>query len=271
MNTVRSALIWASIAGLIVAWLPVMAVSRLFERDPARYRTGLLFRRLGAAMTRVNPYWDVRLEGDYPEDPRRPYVVVSNHQSLGDIAVISRLPWEMKWVAKAELWRLPVVKWLLKMSGDIPVDRRDPHSRASVISRARHYLRHRCSVMFFPEGTRSKDARVRRFQTGAFRLAIDAGAPVLPVAVDGTSEAIPKHGWRFGQQIVARVRVLPPVPTAGRAPEEAAALAEEVRQLIVAQLAAWRGASPEDVDAEAPALPLPQRAAGSVEESTKSL
>jgi 1-acyl-sn-glycerol-3-phosphate acyltransferase len=261
MDTVRSALIWAAIASLIVLWLPLLAVVRVFDRDPALYTTGRLFRRLGAAMTRVNPYWDIHIEGPFPADPRHPYVVVANHQSLGDIAVVSRLPWEMKWVAKAELWKLPVAGWMLRMSGDIPVRRHDPQSRTAVITKATRTLRNRCSVMFFPEGTRSKDARVRRFQAGAFRVAIEAGVPVLPIAVDGTSDAIPKHGWRFGERIAARVRVLEPVPTAGLSGEDAPALAEAVRQRIIAQLAAWRGASPADVDA---------LAEGGGEESAKS-
>lgn len=249
MNAVRSALIWAAIALLILLWLPMMAVSWVFDRDPARYRTGRLFRLLGVAMTRVNPYWNVELEGRYPDDPRLPYVVVSNHQSLGDIPVISRLPWEMKWVAKASLWKLPVVGWMLRQAGDIPVDRGDDASRSRVIERARSVLRRHCSVMFFPEGTRSRDGRVRRFQAGAFRLAIAAGVPVLPIAVDGTMDALPKHGWKFGERITARVAVLDPVPTEGLTAADASELAEAVRQRIVAQVAAWRGTPPEAADA----------------------
>jgi 1-acyl-sn-glycerol-3-phosphate acyltransferase len=278
MDTVRSALIWAAIVGLIVIWLPLLAVVRLFDRDPARYRTGRFFRQLGVAMTRVNPYWNIELEGHFPEDPRRPFVVVANHQSIGDIAVVSCLPWEMKWVAKAELFRLPVAGWMMRLAGDIPVDRGDAQSRRRVFWRARRVLERRCSVMFFPEGTRSKDARVRRFQAGAFRLAIEAGVPILPVAVDGTSDAIPKHGWRFAQRLRARVGVLELVATTGRSPDDAVALAEEVRQRIVGQIAAWRGTSPESVDAYAGGPPrdgikedeLRPGTGGAVEESAKS-
>lgn len=248
VNAIRSALIWLAIGGLILLWLPLLAVVRLFDRDPVRYATGRLFRGLGAAFTRVNPFWRIEIEGDLPEDPRQPFVVVSNHQSLGDIAVLSRLPWEMKWVAKAELFRLPVVGWMMRMAGDIPVNRTDPASRAAVLQRARRVLANRCSVMFFPEGTRSKDGVVKRFQAGAFRLAIDAGVPVLPIAIDGTHDAIPKHGWKFGDGITARVRVLPPVDTGAYDPQDAARLAEDVRQRVVDQIAAWH----------APAAPLAQ-------------
>ncbi len=265
MLAVRSLLIWIAIGTLILVWLPLLLVVRLFDRDIARYRTGRTFRRLGAAMTRVNPFWTVHIEGDLPENPRHPYVVVANHQSLGDIAVISRLPWEMKWVAKAELFRLPIAGWMMRIAGDIPVDRGDLRSRALTIKRALAVLHRDCSVMFFPEGTRSRDARVRRFQTGAFRLAIEAGTPVLPIAIDGTSHAIPKHGWKFGEQIEARVSVLPPVEAQGYEIDDAPALAETVRQQIIEQIAAWRQVDPAAVDALAATTepdspePLPQR------------
>lgn len=257
MDTVRSALIWAAIVTLIVIWLPLLAITWVFDRDPARYTTGRLFRRLGAAMTRVNPMWQIELHGENPEDPRNPYVVVANHQSLGDIAVISRLPWEMKWVAKAELFRLPFAGWMMRLAGDIPVDRQDPSSRSAVIKRASRVLRNRCSVMFFPEGTRSKNARVRRFQTGAFRVAIANGVPILPIAIDGTSNAIPKHSWKFSERIAARVGVLDPVPTTGMSLEDAPRLAEEVRQRVIAQIAEWRGVRKADVDALAGGRPEP--------------
>lgn len=270
MKTIQSALIWAAEATLLLLWLPLLAVVRLFDRDPARYTTGRVFRFLGNLMTRINPLWHIQIEGDFPADPRLPYVVISNHQSNADIPVISRLPWEMKWVAKAELFEVPVVGWLMRLAGDIAVDRRDPKSRAHVLIAARRTLRDRCSVMFFPEGTRSRDGRVRPFQSGAFRLAIDAGVPILPLAVDGTRDALPKHGWRFGNAIEARLCVLPPVPTAGLGPDDADALRDHVRNVIIAQIAAWRGASPESVDAlERPADPAPETPQNGVEETAK--
>lgn len=240
MNTVRSVLIWLAIAVLILIWLPLLAVIRIFDRDPARYTTGRVFRRLGAAISRVNPFWQVRIEGDIPENMRLPYVVVSNHQSLGDIPLLSRLPWEMKWVAKAELFKIPVVGWMMRLANDIPVDRGNPASRARVLLRASTVLADRCSVMFFPEGTRSKDGNLRPFQPGAFRLAIETGTPILPIALDGTMKAIPKHGWKFGDRILARVRILPPIDVNGYSTDEASALAEDVRNRINAQILEWR-------------------------------
>ena len=270
MKTIQSALIWAAEATIILLWLPLLAVVRLVDRDPAHYVTGRVFRFLGNLMTRVNPLWHIQIEGEIPDDPRHPYVVVSNHQSNADIPVISRLPWEMKWVAKAELFEVPVVGLLLRMAGDIPVDRRDSKSRARVLLAAKQVLEDRCSVMFFPEGTRSRDGRVRGFATGAFRLAIDENLPILPLAIDGTRDALPKHGWKFGNAITARLRVLPPIPTDGLGPDDADALSDRVRQAIIAQIAAWRGASPDTVDALAPAPDAAKISAPSgVEETAK--
>ncbi len=188
---------WGAILVLMVLWVPLLALLRVFDRDPAHYRTGRWFRRLGMAMTKVNPAWHIEISGETIENPRYPYVVVSNHQSSADIPIISCLPWEMKWVAKAELFKAPLFGWLLRLAGDIPVDRTNKRSGAKVLIKGRQYLRDRCSVMFFPEGTRSRDGRVHPFTDGAFRLAIKAQVPVLPLAIDGTQDALPTHSWKF--------------------------------------------------------------------------
>ncbi len=248
MKALSSALSWVAIAAIVVVALPAVALVRLFDRDPARYATGRVFRWFGSTITRVNPAWTVRITGDLPPDPRRPYVVVSNHQSNADIPLISRLPWEMKWVAKKELLAVPLLGWEMTMAGDIPVDRRDPESRARVLVRARDMLAKRCSVMFFAEGTRSRDGRVKAFQDGAFRLAIESGVPVLPLAVDGTMDALPKDGWVFSRA-TCRVHVLTPVETAGMTVNDVSVLRERVRRQIIAEVASWRGVPFAEVDA----------------------
>ena len=268
MRSIESALAWTGIVLLLIVWLPMLAVVRLFDWRAPHYATGRLFRRVGWAITKVNPAWKVTVTGELPADPRLPYVVVANHQSNADIPLVSTLPWEMKWVAKKELFQIPVAGWMLRMAGDIAVDRKDPDSRASVMRRARAVLAQRCSVMFFAEGTRSRDGRVRAFRDGAFRLAIDAGAPVLPLAIDGTASALPKHGWRFGEAD-CRLHVLPPVPTEGLGEGDVAALRERVRSAIVAHIAMWRGVAPDAVDATADAA-APSEAGVAVENSAKS-
>ncbi|MFO8098761.1 MAG: lysophospholipid acyltransferase family protein [Salinibacter sp.] len=241
--------VWFAIGTIFVLWVPVMAVARLVDRDPAHYYAGYTLRIMGRLLTYVNPFWQIELEGPFPDNPRNPYVVVGNHFSQADPPIISHVPWEMKWVAKKALFDLPVSGWLLRLSGDICVDRRDKKSRAAVLSTSHEYLEKRCSVMLFPEGTRSRDGRVHRFSDGAFRLAIKADVPVLPIAIDGTHEALPKHSiWFDPNPEPIRVKVLPPVPTEPYALDEARALQRHVRARIIAQIAEWRGTSLREVD-----------------------
>lgn len=246
MRVLASIWIWVATVTMMAVWLPLLATVRLLDRDPVRYRTGRWFRRLGASMTHVNPLWRIQVDGVAIDNPRLPYVVVCNHQSLADIPIISRLPWEMKWVAKAELFSVPLAGWMLKLAGDIRVDRTSQRSRAKVMIDAANYLKQRCSVMFFPEGTRSRNGNVRPFNVGAFHLAIKTGVPVLPLVIDGTSDALPKKSLLFSNPGPIRLRVLPPVPTDGLEKGDAQALCDQVRGQIIEQLEAWRAGNVED-------------------------
>jgi 1-acyl-sn-glycerol-3-phosphate acyltransferase len=249
LATLRSIWIWFATGSLFVLWVPVLAVSRLFERDPIRYRTGLLFRKLGATMSKVNPLWQLDIVGERISDMRRPYVVVSNHQSHADAPLISNLPGEMKWLAKVELFRMPIVGWLLKMAGDIPVDRGNKRQAAEVLIAIGNYLKQKCSVMVFPEGTRSPDGRVHRFNEGAFRIAIKEQVPILPLAIEGSRDCLPKHSWKFGDPANIVLKVFPPIETVGLTAKDSDALCERVRQLIITQIAEWRKMPTDEVDA----------------------
>jgi 1-acyl-sn-glycerol-3-phosphate acyltransferase len=248
LSSLRSIWVWCSVVVLVLLWLPLLTVIRVFEHDPVRYRTGLWFRKLGRAISRVNPAWDVHLEGEKVPDPHRPYVVVSNHQSLADIPIIANLPWEMKWVAKIELFKIPVVGWMMRLAGDIPIDRGSPQSGTRMLLTALRYLQNNCSIMFFPEGTRSLDGRVGRFHDGAFHIAIRAKVPVLPIVVEGSRECIPKHTWKFGKGARVRLKVLPAVNTAAMNENDEPGLKDTVRGMIISQLAEWRGVRPAEVD-----------------------
>jgi 1-acyl-sn-glycerol-3-phosphate acyltransferase len=199
-------------------------------------------------MTKANPTWNLVISGERVDNPRNPYVVVSNHQSFADIPLISHLPWEMKWVAKKEIFKVPVVGWMLRLAGDIPLDRQDRRSGARMLMSAVRYLSLHCSVMFFPEGTRSPDGRVGRFNDGAFALAVKAKVPVLPVVVEGSHNCLPKRSWKFGPPQTIRLTVLPVVETAGMTLEDVPDLRDQVRNVIIAQVAEWRGVDRAMVD-----------------------
>jgi 1-acyl-sn-glycerol-3-phosphate acyltransferase len=244
-QTVLSIWTWLVLVSCVLLWLPLMAVVRLVTAplDRGRYAVGYLFRQIPVVVAAVNPLWRFRCAGTMPSDPRRPYVVVSNHESFVDILLISHLPWEMKWLSKAELFRVPVLGWLMWLAGDIPIKRGFGPSAVEAIAKCREALANRVSVMIFPEGTRSTTADLLPFKDGAFRLAIDAGVPVLPLALHGTSTALRKHDWRFGRS-TAVVRVLDPIDTAGLTPDDVPALKERVRSAIVEARAVLAAASP---------------------------
>src|ERR671914_1422384 len=225
---------WLVLVLCILLWFPLMLLVLLVTApfDHESYLTGYLFRRIGRVMATLNPLWRFRTSGAFPADPRRPYVVVSNHESFVDILLISHLPWEMKWLSKAELFRIPIMGWMMWLVGDIPVWRGFGPSAVEAINRCRVVLKNRVSVMIFPEGTRSKTAELLPFKDGAFRLAIEAGVPILPLALSGTRTALPKHDWRFGRA-VAEVRVLEPVETAGLTPADVPHLKARVRDIII--------------------------------------
>lgn len=248
MQRIYSVFIWTGILLLILFWLPLLFVSVMFEKEPGRYRTGRLFRKLGLAMSRINPNWKVELEGYEKIDDRQPYIMVSNHLSNADIPVISNLPWEMKWIAKKELFNLPVVGWMMKMAGDISVERKSGNQIA-VFKKCRFYLKENISLMFFPEGTRSKSGKLNRFAQGAFDLAIREQIPVLPMVLDGTQDCLPKKTWVFKPGVRVKLKVLDPVDPSGFSKGQAAEMSALVRRRMASQLAEWRGTVPSAVDA----------------------
>lgn len=248
MDTLKSVLVWAGVLVLIILWLPLIAIQRLVDRDPARYKTGRLFRKLGKAISRVNPNWNLTITGNTDIDDRLPYVVVCNHLSQADIPLISNLPWEMKWVAKKELFDTPGVGWMMKMAGDISVDRRARDRKKVTFEQARYYLQHKCSVMFFPEGTRSRSGKLNRFAHGAFELAISEQVPILPMVIDGTQNCLPKKSWKFGSAKHIKLKVLEPIPVDDLTQDDIPEINDEVRLQILAQLSEWRRKPVKQID-----------------------
>jgi 1-acyl-sn-glycerol-3-phosphate acyltransferase len=233
-QTIVSIWAWLVLVACVLLWFPVIVLALVLTApfDRSRYIPGLIFRKIAPVMAFLNPLWRFCYSGVLPRDPRRPSVVVSNHESFSDILLISHLPWEMKWLSKAELFRIPILGWMMWLVGDIPVKRGFGPSAVEAMARCRKALANRVSVMIFPEGTRSKTAELLPFKDGAFRLAIEAGVPILPLAVSGTSTALRKHDWRFGKS-VAEVRVLAPVETSGLGIADVNALKARVRASII--------------------------------------
>jgi len=185
-------LIPAISAYTIVLGAASIASSLVDRRGRFAHGCARMWSRLILATTGVR----VRVEGLDRIVPGTTYVFVSNHQSIYDIPVIfASLPYQLRIIAKASLARFPVLGWHLKRGGHLFVDRRNP-DRVRILERWRSLVSEGLSLLIFAEGTRSPDGRVARFKGGSFLLAIEAGLPVVPLAVINTRQVMPKGRLR---------------------------------------------------------------------------
>lgn len=236
LRPLLSTLFWAFLAVTSVLLFPV-AVLLWGLTAPFGRRRVLLhqFTCFWASLyTWLNPLWPVTVRGREHIERGRTYVMVANHLSLLDILVLFRLFRHFTWVSKAENFRVPFVGWNMTLNAYIPLTRGDRQSVQAMLTRAEADLRDEISVMIFPEGTRSRDGAMRPFKGGAFELATTTGAPVLPIALSGTGDALPRRGFVLQGRHPITVTVLPPISPDGLDPT---ALADRARDAIAAQLA----------------------------------
>lgn len=239
-DVARSAALWTGFAGVTLLAVPPMVLGYpLVLVDPNRALSDAWLRGLSRTLVRLNPRWKVRVEGAEHLEGGGPFVVVVNHQSLFDLMVTGFLRHPVKYLGKASAFRVPLLGWGMRIAGEVPVDRGDPESRSRAVAELRSWLQRGVSVCLFPEGTRSEDGSIAPFKLGAFRLALEAQVPVVPVVLSGARELLPKHSVLFAREADIVISALPPVPTKGR--DDAQALADEVREAMVRTLARLEG------------------------------
>lgn len=189
-----------------------------------------------------NPYWSVKTSGKENVDPKKVYIMVSNHKSLLDILVLFRSFLHFKWVSKASMFKAPLLGWNMKLNGYVPIHRGDPDSREKCMAHCKTWLKKGSSILFFPEGTRSKDGSMGKFKLGAFRLALETGTDILPILIVGSEKAVPKHSLNLTNKTEMKLQLLPPISVMGydlrRLNEEAERLAETVRHVLEGALKA---------------------------------
>lgn len=242
-NVLTGIYTYAEFATCLVAFLPVMATSYLRHKgDPTMRQPGRWMRRLGRTASRLTPLWKFDIQGERPADiDRRGYVVVANHESQADPFLLSWLPFDMRWVAKEELFKPPVVGWAMTWGGDIPLRRGEGDSVRRMLDECEKAINAGISVMLFPEGTRTRDGSLLPFKDGAFSLAVRTQAPVLPVALTGTREMRPKHSLWFGKASGV-ARILSPIETKGMTAADVPRLREDARESIRTALVDLRNA-----------------------------
>jgi len=164
----------------------------------------------------------------------QPVMYASNHSSMFDVwALFATLPGSVRFVAKRELFRIPILGRAMLAVGHVPIDRAARKSAFEAYDEAARMIRGGTSVLVFPEGTRSPTGELLPFKNAPFGLAIAAQVPIVPVYVHHTFEILPKGAWRLRPQPI-RLVVGPPISTAGLRPENRERLREEVRAAMVA-------------------------------------
>ena len=218
-----------SLFGVFVLW-PLSLLLR--QRDGQLHHA--LSQFWARAIVLLLPFWEIRVEGLERIEKGKPYVVVSNHQSMLDILILlARLPLQFKFIAKRELFRIPFLGWHLALARYISLNRRDPESGKACLMKAREWLQKGMSVIFFPEGTRSPDGEIHEFKAGAFKLALEEKCDILPMVILGTREAIPKYSWRIKRHALLCLKVLDPVSMAASSTASLDHLRDGIRTKIV--------------------------------------
>jgi 1-acyl-sn-glycerol-3-phosphate acyltransferase len=162
-----------------------------------------------------------------------PLVIMSNHQSMLDIAaLVKTLPIDFRFVAKKELVRVPFFGWALWSSGQIIVDRQNRARSVASLRHAAERIRAGVNVIIFPEGTRSRDGRLGPFKSGGFHLAIQAQAPILPATVSGSHRISRKGSLRVRRGAKIKIHYGDPIPTRGLGIGDREMLKDRVRRAI---------------------------------------
>jgi 1-acyl-sn-glycerol-3-phosphate acyltransferase len=228
-------LIYAPVLGLSTAFFCLLALglSPFSQRAASRW--------CGFLWGKINIYTApslVTVSGRANARRHPAYVIVANHQSLFDIPILyGWLGLDLKWVMKKELRKIPFLGIASERMGHIIIDRSDTQAAVASINAARERLEDGTSIIFFPEGTRSRNGRLGAFKKGAFRLALELQLPILPVTLSGTRDILPPDGVNLlpGH---ARMIIHAPIPTTGIAIEQLEELMGQTRKVIQSALPA---------------------------------
>jgi 1-acyl-sn-glycerol-3-phosphate acyltransferase len=179
--------------------------------------------RTGSVYDRIPRWW------------AKPHIFVGNHVSWFDVLASAAVLPRGKYVAKAELFRVPVFGQAIGWIGMIPIDRENRKSAFDSLEHAAAKIRAGNPVVMFAEGTRGDEYALRPFKKGPFVLAITAGVPIVPMVIYGTIERMRRGSWKINPGTI-EVTFLEPIPTAGCSYDDRGPLVELVRARMAAVL-----------------------------------
>ena len=175
---------------------------------------------------------EVTVKGLSNIDPDKSYIYMSNHQSNYDIPILlGHLPVQFRWLAKVELFRIPLFGYAMKRAGYICIDRSNQKAAFESLKNAAEIVKNGVSVMIFPEGTRSMNGNIGSFKKGGFVLAVESGVPIVPVIIHGTFSIMPKSRMLIKPgKVILEIRE--PVETSGFTKETKDGLMEKIRTIM---------------------------------------
>jgi len=163
----------------------------------------------------------------------KPQIFMANHQSDFDILIVlAHIPGQFRWIAKKELFKVPIFGKAMRNAGYIEIDRQNHEKALRSLEEAAQKIREGKSVVTFPEGTRSKDGTIKAFKQGMFHLAIQAGVPITPISIIGAHEIMPKRSLVVKPGTITMV-IDRPVAVSGYTIETRGELIEKVRNIII--------------------------------------
>ncbi len=162
----------------------------------------------------------------------KPYIFAANHQSQFDIfAIQGRFNYDLRWLAKKELFDIPIFGTAMRLAGYIAIDRSHGRKALKSLQEAAKRIAAGTSVIIFPEGTRSPDGKLHDFKSGGMILAIKSGVPLVPVGISGTFAVLPK-GSLLAKPGHVTIRVGKPVATEGVSAKQKHELAERMKEEV---------------------------------------
>ncbi len=234
MDLIKSLFTWVFSVLFIVLMFPITVIMWIVA---APFGSGslLVHRWLsfqGRVLIRVSPLWKLQVTGRGNYVPGENYVMISNHQSLLDIPVVNCLRLDYLWVSKVENFRVPVLGQSMQMAGYISLSRGNKESVIKMMEQSEKLLKKGESLFIFPEGTRSPDHEIKRFKSGAFRLALETNTPILPVLIDGTGAVLPRKGFIFSSGHKLKMKILKPIYPAEFVSDDPDQLASAVQSVM---------------------------------------
>ncbi|MBD3615679.1 MAG: 1-acyl-sn-glycerol-3-phosphate acyltransferase [Gracilimonas sp.] len=209
MRTLFSIFVFTYFSFLFLVFFVIISLVFVttFPFDKYRKAPNFTLSIMARFMMKASPWWKIEIEGAEKFNPDEPTIFLSNHQSFLDMALIYHLPWKMKWVSKKSLTYIPVMGWLVWLTGHLTINR----SSTTALKKLENLvepLNNLVPVMIFPEGTRAMDGELKTFKNGAFLLSLEHGFKLQPMVIDGGHSAMPPGSKKLNPKVTFKLKVL---------------------------------------------------------------